>query len=408
MKRTGWIGLLVVGMAAAFAVGLVTGKGRKPEEAAPRELVKVERENPRAPDYRALRASLERFRVALAEKEEEVERLRSELEEVRAKLPAPLPPEEERREKEQEETRKRDERRSGLYEKSKLLRAKILQRRDKALREEGLTEVATLIQSGQAEEMVLGLMTLFNLWGFNLDKERFLPDVLEALKHEDAEVRLGALSCVRTLCSPQELLGIALSMKGDPSPEVRTLAAHWLPSLAGPEWNEEVASALKALLRDEDRSVRNGLAEELSRGHSSPHVSGAELEDIMIKLSKDKETAYAAREWMLRTGPVSARIAQRIIEMHGEDGWPFFNWGMDRDRILDEAKPVIRDFSLRVVRDSLDQWERRGALDRLRDMGDPSVIPQLEEIARSPDAEGIEEHLAKTIEELRQRANQPR
>jgi hypothetical protein len=408
MRRTGWIGLLAIAMGAAFAAGLAAGRAKKPEQPPAREVTKVEAEKPKARDDGVLIASLEKFRVALAEKERENESLRAEVAELRVKLPAPLPPGEKNGRKRQEEMQKRIERWTALYDKCKPLREKILQRRDKALREQGLTEVATLIQSGQAEEMVPGLTTLSNLRGFNLDKERFRPDVVEALWSEDAEVRLAAFRCLYGLCSREQYLSTALSMMDDPSPGVRMEAAFRLASVAGPERKEEVASALRALLQDEDKSVRNRVAEQLSYRFRSSDVPGAELEDIMIELSKDKETADAAREWMLRTGPVSAGIAERLIEMQKEDGHSLFGGEIGGERILDEAKPIIRDFCLRVIRDGLDPWERGRALDRLTEMGDPSVLPQLDEIARSPDAEGIEEQLARTIERLRQKESQQR
>ena len=63
---------------------------------------------------------------------------------------------------------------------------------------------------------------------------------------------------------------------------------------------------------------------------------------------------------------------------------------------------------LRVVRESLSNGRRWQALKGLRELGDPWVIPALDEIARSPDAEGIEEELAKTIEQLQNVGTQPR
>lgn len=265
-----------------------------------------------------------------------------------------------------------------------------------------------MIQSGQAEEMVLGLMTLSNLWAFNLDKERFRPDVVEALRSEDAEVRQAALNCVNRLCSGEEQLRIALSMVSDPSHEIRMDAVSRLASLGGPERKEEVASALKALLQDEDKSVRNQAASQLRQEWGAGYDYGAELEDIMVELSRDEETRDAARGWLFERSPVTLRIAQLALETYDQDRGAYYALDLATRDLSEEAKPVVRDFLVRVTRDAIEPWERWRALDRLRNMGDPSVIPQLEEIARGPDAEGIEERLAKTIEQLRQKGSQER
>ncbi len=410
MRSTGWIGLSVIAMGAAFAAGLAAGRAKKPEQPPAREVTKVEADKPKARDDSVLIASLEKFRVALGEKEERIAELERQLAEVSSKLPAPLSPEEEKRRKEEEERRRKSERWTALYEKSKPLRAKILQRRDKALREKGLTEVATLIQSGKAEEMLLGLMTLSNLWAFNLDKERFRPDVVEALRSEDAEVRQAALNCVNHLCSGEEQLRIALSMVSDPSHEIRMYAVPRLASLGGPERKEEVASALKALLQDKDKSVRNQAASQLRQEWGAGYDYGAELEDIMVELSRDEETRDAARRWLFERRPVTLRIAQLAVETYDQDQdeGAYHAVELATHDLSEEAKPVVRDFLLRVTRESIEPWQRWRALDKLTEMGDPSVITQLDEIARSPDAEGIEERLARTIEGLRQKEIQQR
>jgi len=51
----------------------------------------------------------------------------------------------------------------------------------------------------------------------------------------------------------------------------------------------------------------------------------------------------------------------------------------------------------------VEPWERQQVLRKLQEIADPSVIPELEAIARSPDAEGIENGLAETIEQIRKK-----
>ena len=63
-------------------------------------------------------------------------------------------------------------------------------------------------------------------------------------------------------------------------------------------------------------------------------------------------------------------------------------------------------FCLGIVRDGLSYYHRSRALDGLRRIGDIWALPELEEIAHSDDAEGIEEQLARTIEHLRQQVGE--
>ena len=52
-----------------------------------------------------------------------------------------------------------------------------------------------------------------------------------------------------------------------------------------------------------------------------------------------------------------------------------------------DAKPIVIDFCLKVVRNSMEHSERLRALEELRLFRDKSLLPELEEIARSDHAE---------------------
>jgi HEAT repeat protein len=406
MSKTGWTTLLVVGMCAGFVVGAAVGKNRKPE--GTRRLRTVESEDKRqvSEHVQRLVESLDSFRKALAEKENRVTELERELAEVRGMLPPPLSAEEQKEQEEYNdwrEKRKSRERSQAMYEKSKELRKKILQRKDPALRQQGLLELEALVKSDQAEDLLVGLTTLWRLWGFEFEKEGLKPHVLAALKYDNVEVRKAAMNCLGALCSGEEQRDTALSMLRDPSPELR-LEAVWL---AGNERNEEVASTLKALLQDEDNSVKKEVLDELWRHHFA-YDYGTEIENVVIELSKDPELTDAAWEWMCRRGPTSAPMAQRLIEMQSERRSGYQLLDSIRRNVSDEARPIATGFCLQLVRESIEPWERQRAVEKLRELGDPSVIPELEAIARSPDAEGIEQELARTIEQLRNPGKEPR
>jgi hypothetical protein len=353
---------------------------------------------------RVLLDSLEDYRQALAEREKEVGELQEQLAEVSEKLPPPLSPEEEKKRKEQEEKQKRNERRQARYEKSKELRTKILQRKDKLMRALGLEELAGLLQSEEVEDTLLGLTTLQRLYGINFDKERFKSHVLTALNHEDAEVRCAGLNCLYTVSPTEEVLDMVLPMAKDPAPEVRRWVAGRIGWMGREDRKEEVTSLLRELLQDEDKTVKQQAFEALSR---RPELAG-EIEGLAIEMSRDKERAGEMWHWLGRRDTISVKVAQRLVEMYEEGRTGYYGLEWPHRRLADEAKPIAIDFCLRIVRDSIEHHERWRALDGLSRIGDVSVLADLEEISRSNDAEGIEDQLARTMEYLQRRAREAR
>ncbi|MDP2897595.1 MAG: HEAT repeat domain-containing protein [bacterium] len=410
MNRVAWITLLVVGPVAGFVIGATVAKSRKPEAVSVSPRTEIRDKGADAGRVKDLRADLEKYRLELAGRENEVRELREELADARERIPSPLSPEEEekRREFDQwKERRERSERLRNLHEKSNEIRKKILQRKDPFLRQQGLLELEALVKSDDKEDMLLGLTALWRLGGFDLDKETFKPYALAALKHEDVEVRKAAFNSLYAVCPQEDQLDTVLSMLRDPSPEMRLEAVSRCGWLGGDERREEVASTLKALLQDQDKSVQKKVLDELWRHHFQ-YDYGSEIEDLVIELSRDPELTDATWEWMQRRGPVSVPMAERLIEMHGERRSAYDILYYTRQNLSEEARPIITGFCLRLVRESVEPWERQEVLRKLQELGDPSVIPELEAIARSPDAEGIENHLAETIEQIRRRSSQPR
>jgi hypothetical protein len=390
-------------------IGATVAKSRKPEAVSVAPSTEIKDKGADAERVKVLRANLEKYRPELAGRENEVRELRGELADAIQKIPPPLTSEEEEKRREFDEWKERGERSqrlTSLHEKSNELHKKILQRKDPFLRQQGLLELEALVKSDDKEDALLGLTTLGGLSGFNLDKETFKPYALTALKHEDVEVRKAAFNSLYAVCPQEEQLNIVLSMLRDPSPEMRLDAVTRSTWLGGGERREEVASTLKALLQDEDKSVQKKVLDELWRYHFQ-YDYGAEIEGLVIELSRDPELTDAAWEWMHRRGPVSAPMAERLIEMHGERHSAYDILYYTRQNLSEEARPIITNFCLRLVRESVEPWERQEVLRKPQELGDPSVIPELEAIARSPDAEGVENYLAETIEQIRKRSSQP-
>lgn len=403
MSRIGWITLAIAGTCLGFVVGAMVAKGGKsPVEAprAPEEAGKQAAERQESGRVRSPLASMDKLRWELAEREEEIGDLRAELADVIEKLPPALTPEEEKKQKQLEGERRRNEAWMARWEKSKELSAKILQRRDKALRAEGLEGLAALLGSADSEEVLLGFAVLESLNFIPCDKERFQPQIVKALSHEDSDVRRTALQRVYMVSPLEQDFDALVPLAKDPSPEVRRLVVEPLGSVAEESQREKAASVLRSMLTDDDTEVRLRAACAL---WERPEYA-QEMEDVLIQLSREAENSKEAGQifgWLEWRAGRSAKTAQRVIEMYdqGQRGYPPADWV--RVGVSDDAKPALRQFFVRVVRDSIDQYERRSALEALQMIGDPSAIPELQQVGGSDDAEGIEKELAETIEHLR-------
>lgn len=404
MNRVAWITLLVVGPVAGFVVGTTVGKNRKPKAVSVAPSTATKDKGSDAERVKALRADLEKYRLELAGRENEVRELREELAEAMNKIPHPLTPEEEQKQKEEKEKQEREERRKALYEKSRELRTKILQRKDRLARALGLEELAGMLQKDNAEETLLGLTTLAGLYGINFDRERFKPYALAALSHEDAEIRQAALACLRTVSPGEDHFAVTLSMADDSSPDIRRSVAWSIAWAAVGERKEEAMPALRRLLQDKDPSVRWQVMQALSNFPDR----GEEIVDMGLELSKDPEYAEQMMGWLARRENISAEVAQRLVEMDAERKNGYRDMGWTHRNLADDAKPIAVNFCLETLRDSVEHWQRYEALESLRNIGDVSVLAELEEIARGPDAEGIEGQLMQTIEHLQKRAREAR
>ncbi len=403
MNKVLFVGLLLACGGIAFAAGVAIGRHGRTEIPPLQPPAKTETKEVESDRSQALVAELDGFGTVLAEKEGEMRDLESELAEVMAKLPPPLTPEEEKRQKEEEEKRKKEERWQARHKKAEELRAKILQRRDRALRTQGLEELAALLQSKDSEELLLGLMAAPCLSSIPCDRERFKPYVLAALASEDGEIRNAGLGCLYTFCTPEEHLDFALRMIDDPSPEIRGSLPWRIFWGTQAERKEETLAAMRKLLHDENKEVRRGALEVF--GHNPLRAQEVEeaVEEAAIEMSRDPEEQNRMMQWLSRRDNISAKAAQRLVGMYGEGGARDYGIDWLYRRLSDDAKPIAIEFCLRLLRDSIEPYERSSALRALREMGDASVQAELEVVSRSDDAEGLEKELGEAIEHLRQK-----
>jgi HEAT repeat protein len=405
MSRAARITLLVIAAGGAFALGVAIGRTKAKEaqgvhnRSAPGPGVRDSRSDSTA----ALLDVRERLKQELARKDREIGALEAEWGELREELLGRLT-------SEQEEWR-RGERRMTVRKKALELRARILQRQDKASRQQAVEELARLLNSENTDELLVGLTTLGDLWGhvFDFGQEAFKPHVARALGHEDAEIRLAALECADAI-RLEDFRDIVFSLAGDPSPDVRRRAGSLLWRFIGPEGGgrSEVVQILREFLHDEDTRVRTQGFGSLVNSYPRGAEHDAEVEDLMMEASRDEKVAESVLQWHSYQRTVSARLAQRLVETYSDGHGEYQNLQWIGWRFSDDARPIVSSFCVRLLKESLSPYERRRALDALQRIGDASALPALVAIAASEDAEGIERELAGTIERLQRTANQER
>ena len=420
MSKTVRTTLFVAATCVGFVIGVAVGTVKKAEHASRQPAPGRQMAEPQSTRVRA-----QTLRKALAKKDKTIRELEADLAQLPATLSPFLGPEELERYMEWKKERQRAERSHALFEKARAMRKKM---KDDALRQEGLAELAALIQSENPDDQLLGLTSLLHLDGLKLDTGRFKPQVLAGLSDELADVRHAALNCIRMVCSDEEVADIALRMAHDPSAEVGASAVLHLGFLSGergeedlgtPQGAEEVEGVLTSLLRDEDEAVRERALFVLGNiiEHSDDDAQiEAKRQAFVTDLSSDPRIASDALSWWETRAKVSAEDAQRFLEMLLEhDVLDFGGETYDEHtlRLLlpsictypedDGPPPFLCRLSLRLLRDSPDDDLRRRSLDILREVEDPSLLPELEEIAWSGAPGGIAEQLAGTIEYLQQK-----
>jgi hypothetical protein len=407
MKKAGWIALWAATVCVVFAIGWSIGTARSRRVPPQRAASPPAAEKSAAQDISALESSLSSFTRVLGEKEQRIPDLEAELAELRAKLPPPLSPTEKEWRKEWEEgylRQKRYVQEGGLelYEGQHELQKKIHQRRDKALRAQGLEELAALMESDNAADVLRGLR-IFGSIDFEAigeDKGAYKPQLLGALKDDNAEVRKRALECLAGTCSGADTFELALNMLDDPSADVRLSARRQLLYSSGAERNEHVAAALKDLLRDENDDARRGAVWQVSRLGREGYDYSGEVEDLLVAASRDSDVAGHILDLWRDRETLSAKVTERVVEILSA---PYDEEKMElllKAPRCEALRPQAIQAYMRILTECLDLRTRQQAVLNLRWLGDRSVIPQLEEMASSPDGEGIEPELKQTIESL--------
>jgi len=425
MRKTAWIALWGTSLFAGFAVGIAIGKARDPE-VEPRQPAAATTHTEKNREEARLLASLDEFRKSLAEKEQIAASLRAEIEEVRGKLLPPLSPEDEKWLKERQEEDKHTQRFKTCWKRSEELVKKVLQRRDKVLREEGLAELESLLKNSVAEDNLAGLWALGTIVFDNdrLDKGRFKPLAQAALFHDDPQVRETALRYLGNegwRGDKQGAAETALTMVSDPDVRVKTTALRILVEFGGRERNEDVAAALKSLLREENSEItsialqatrdlsQESLYASVAEGGLPARVAEKaydyyeEMRHEVIEASRNAEAQEKVLTFWWGRQTLDKDELERAAEiLNGVNPDEYFRVAYDSNPASPELREQAYGYYFRVIRESLDTQRRWMALSRLVSMDDKSLIPELRALAASEDAEGIEQGIADAIKHLEQ------
>jgi HEAT repeat protein len=327
---------------------------------------------------------------------------------------APSPePQEEKSEEELDEEHEAAERSRALFQQARSLRSKIVQRNDGALREAGLAKLATLIESSNPDDLLLGLTSLFHLDEMDVGAERFRPQILSAMSNPSPELRNAALNCLPMVCSDEEALEMVLAMASDASAEVRASAAFNLTFLATRERAQDIEPVLNALLQDSDEAVRKRALValwktcELGEGEEQ----AAKMHGLTETISADPQRAGEVLGWWENRMKFRQEDVQRFADMLSEEGVSLFGGEGYSERTLmglfdipflnDSVRPVVTQLCLQALTDSTDEALRHRALKILPELRNDSLVSALEEIVATPRAAGIEDELKQTIERVR-------
>lgn len=422
MNKALRLSLWALSLCGAVVTGAVVAKPRHPQSATEIQLPGPKRLAEKVTDLSELVMDLDRLCEGIAGKDNEIRGLREELAALTSRFPPELSPELEKELRERLESRNRNDARKPETERREALRRKILQRKDERLREAGLTELLAFLQSGKPEDREMGLDVLRGLGSIKLDTEKYKPYVLAALADDLSAIQKQAAECMALVCSYEESVGLAAQVVEDP--DLRYWALVMLKHSPLPEHKNLAISGLRSLLQEGEVSEKQRILWSLDE-------LPEELNDTVVKLLDQEGFESPLAGLLHRPTPtirtISTSIIQRIAEMyrggtseqtimrflqpeaiHFGDPSDDVQERLARPCLATEAKPIVRDIYFGIVRDSMSYVMREKALVGLRRMGDPWVIPVLDEISRSPDAEGIEDELAKTIEHLQNLPSQPR
>ena len=248
---------------------------------------------------------------------------------------------------------------------SKELVDAILQRKDKALREESLKRLREMISPESPDaDKGSALATLRAALTAKFDRAPFKPLILEQLKSKDADVRALALSCLPGLEASASDLDLVIPLAEDPSPQVRMGVGSALIQLGKGEQKEKVIPALMKLLKDEDYKVIERTIRSMWGQYFSP-----EFDALLIELSRNQRYHHNAIYFCLSTMRTkSPAVCRRLIEVLDEPDWNDSGraaWGLTYG-VSEEARSIVEDGLLKALPEETNAYTRKNEFRALR------------------------------------------
>lgn len=226
----------------------------------------------------------------------------------------------------------------------------------------------------------IALEALQLLWDCEFDRSLARADLLRLLGSEEPGIRAGALLVFAGIPREEGDAAIALSLAGDPSPEVRgRVAGAARAILRGDLRAAHVDPAMETLLGDPEPSVIRSTLVSLTECRFGPRTElrlldllrnpGMRLEVVRMALGTCAERSPAVMEALV------ANLREGDPELQGA-----LLWVLRSGEIPSSHRRSLADAALALVRGGADWNLRTEALSIVRLHGDASHLPELESI----------------------------
>ena len=254
-----------------------------------------------------------------------------------------------------------------------------MQVKDPALRQEGLAELATALQSSDPKVVEYSLSALHALRTTDIDRSVFRSTVLDLLASETGGIRRSALYALHaTGVRPGDLQRV-LAGATDEDPLVRQHEARVLALYNGGVFEGESAAVLARLLHDDDEKVRRGTIRALYGAQLPP-----EAEKALIEAAARPAERYDAVQHGLSVVKDKSRGVIDALFSHLEDENGQLrqraHWGLQRG-IPDDQKPYVARRYADSLATFVNPQTHKEALQLIARFGDASLVPQLERFA---------------------------
>ncbi|MFC1635868.1 HEAT repeat domain-containing protein [Planctomycetota bacterium] len=281
----------------------------------------------------------------------------------------------------QKREKKAKERAERIVPSRKLIDA-ILQRKDKALREESLTKLRQMLSPESSNrDKGTALVTLRSALTAKFDRKPFRPLVAPLLKSEDAEIRMRALQCFPALEATTQDLELIIPLAEDDSPQVRQEVGGALISIGDGREKEKVIPALMKLLKDEEYKVIERTLRSMWGQYASP-----EFDALLIELSRNpRHRGHVIYHCLSTMRTKSPEVCRRLVEELDEPDWNDSGraaWGLGYG-VVEEAYSLVEEGLLKALPEETNSYTRKQEFRALRRVATEKSRPYLKSVVES-------------------------